>query len=160
MTSDLGFSKSASMGIVGTFVSLNFIWHFLGGYAGGKYLSNRQLFLVGMSFEVLGLILFQKFFFLGLGIFLTGCGLYVTSSNAIMIQRYKPEDPEIEIASFWLYSGMNLGFFIGHSVSGYFYITQDFKSLFMTAVIASSVSLAAALINWNKFGPFQFCIGS
>lgn len=151
MTSNLGFSKSSAMGIVGTFVSLNFLLHFLGGYAGGKYLSNRQLFVTGMSLEIIGLILFQKYLFLGLGIFLTGCVLYVTSINAIMIQKYKPEDPEREIASFWLYSGMNLGFFIGHSVSGYFYIAQDFKSLFVTAVIASSLSLVIALCYWDKF---------
>lgn len=151
MTSKLGYSDKLSAGVVGVFISLNFLLHFIGGYSGGKLVSNRLLFVLGMLLEITGLIIIQFSLFIGLGVFLTGCGVYATSINAIMTQRYAPEDNRRELASFWLYSAMNIGFFIGHAVSGYFHLKGDYSSLFITALMTSIFSLTLMIFNWGKF---------
>ncbi len=151
MTGPLALSVKLATGVVGVFISFNFLLHFLGGYAGGKFISNRLLFVSGMVFEIIGLLTSFYQFYLGLGVFLAGCGLYATSINAIMLQRFKPSDQKRELASFWLYSGMNLGFFIGHTVSGYYHLKGDYHSLFITAIFASVISLILLLLNWHKF---------
>lgn len=149
MTSHLGISNNVATGIVGVFISLNFLLHFLGGYAGGKYLSNRGLFALGMCLEILGVSILSFNLFWGLGVFLTGCGLYATSINAIMLQRYEPTDDRRELASFWIYSGMNLGFFLGHTVSGYFHLKGDYQTLFLSALVTSACSLVLMFFNWK-----------
>ncbi len=151
MTSDIGISKQFATGIVGVFLSLNFILHFFGGFAGGKIISNRNLLLLGTVMELIGIVLIKKNLYLGLGIFLTGSGCSVTSINAIMIQKYEPNDERREIASFWLYSGMNLGFFVGHTVSGYFHIQRNYQWLFNSSVIASVIAIIFMYVNWTKF---------
>lgn len=142
-------SQSAALGVVGTFISLNFILHFLGGFWGGTYISNRGLLAGGMIFETIGLLLTKFNLFLGLGIYLTGCGIYVTSITAIMIQRFEPGDDRREYAAFILYSGMNLGFLIGSSISGYLYLHKMYFALFASAAFSSAMSLILALINWE-----------
>ena len=150
MTSDVGLSSQHAAGIVGVFISLNFILHFLGGYLGGKFISNRGLLLLGVLLEFLGIVVLKSHLLIGLGIFLTGSGLYVTSINAILLQKYTPEDSRREIASFWLYSGMNLGFFIGHSVGGYFHLHGHYNWLFDSAIITSLIAIYLICANWRN----------
>lgn len=151
ITNNVGLSSHYATGIVGVFVSLNFLLHFFGGYAGGKLVSNRVLLMFGMVWELLGILIIQNHLLVGLGVFLTGSGLYATAINAIMIQRYAPEDNKREIASFWIYSGMNLGFFFGHTISGYFHMQGDYNSLFITAISACGLSTLLIGMNWSKF---------
>ena len=49
MTHDLDVSSQDAVGIVGVFISLNFLLHFFGGFAGGKIISNRGLLIFGMG---------------------------------------------------------------------------------------------------------------
>jgi len=151
MTKDVGLSNQFATGVTGVFISINFLLHFLGGYAGGKLISNRGLLLLGLIMEFVGVSILSSYLFIGLGIFLTGSGLYVTSVNAIMLQRFDPNDNRREKASFWLYSGMNLGFFIGHTISGYVHVYSNYQWLFFTAVMATIISLFLIGLNWNKF---------
>lgn len=151
MTNNVGISNKYATSVVGVFISLNFLLHFFGGYAGGKIISNRMLLLIGMCLELTGVSLLNSNLFLGLGVFLTGSGLYVTSINAIMIQKYEPNDNRRELASFWVYSGMNLGFFLGHTVSGYFHIQSNYQWLFYSAIAATIASLFLIGLNWHKF---------
>lgn len=150
MTKDLGVSSLYAMGIVGVFISLNFLLHFLGGFSGGKFVSNRMLLAFGMVMELIGVVMIFKSLLIGLGIFLTGSGLYATSINAIMIQRYKQEDSRREVASYWIYSGMNLGFFIGHFVSGYFHIQSNYNNIFISSLLASFAALVIIYLNWHN----------
>lgn len=151
MNQGLGINDLISTKVAGVFISFNFLLHLVGGYGGGKFLSNRALLALGMLLELAGLLVFRKFFYIGLGIFLTGCGVYVSSINAIMLQLYEFDDNKRESASFWLYSAMNLGFFIGHSVSGYYHLKADYSTLFDTALLSSLISLMLVLINWHRF---------
>lgn len=150
MTKDIGVSSIEATGVVGVFISLNFILHFLGGYAGGKVVSNNMLLAFGMVMELFGVLVLPYSLFVGLGIFLTGSGLYATSINAIMIQRYGPDDPNREVASFWIYSAMNIGFFGGHIISGIFHLQNSYSSLFLSSIVASIIALIMIFYNWDS----------
>lgn len=150
MNQNLKLSSVEATGVVGVFISLNFLLHFAGAYAGGKLVSNRTLLVAGMCLELVGCLILNSSLYVGLGIFLSGSGLYATSINAIMIQQYQPEDDRRELASFWLYSAMNLGFFIGGTVSGYFHMYDQYTMMFYLAALVSIGSIVLILINWHS----------
>jgi POT family proton-dependent oligopeptide transporter len=149
MNQNLKLSSVEATGVVGVFISLNFLLHFAGAYAGGKLVSNRTLLVAGMCLELVGCLILNSYLYVGLGIFLSGSGLYATSINAIMIQQYQPEDDRRELASFWLYSAMNLGFFIGGTVSGYFHMYDQYAMMFYLAALVSIGSIVLILTNWH-----------
>ena len=43
----------------------------------------------------------------------------------MLTQRFTPEDPRREGAFLWNYAGMNVGFFVGFTVAGYFQATRE-----------------------------------
>lgn len=151
LTKVIGEPKLTATGVVGVFISLNFLLHFFGGYAGGKVITNRFLLVAGMIMELSGLLLLPHMTYIGLGVFLTGSGLYATSINAIMIQRFKPGDSRLEVASFWVYSGMNIGFLLGNSLSGYFHLYGSYTTLFYISAVVCVFTLGLISMNWQAF---------
>ena len=53
-TRRLGFSSGQAALMMGLFGAFNYGLHLFGGYLGGRYLSNRNLFVGGMLLQVLG----------------------------------------------------------------------------------------------------------
>ncbi|MEG2888074.1 MAG: MFS transporter, partial [Aeromonas sp.] len=53
-TKRLGFSESQANAMMGIFGAFNYGLHLFGGYLGGRYLSNRNLFVMGMVLQVIG----------------------------------------------------------------------------------------------------------
>ena len=53
-TRHLHFSAKAASAIMGVFGAFNYGLHLFGGYLGGRFLSNRNLFVGGMVLQVLG----------------------------------------------------------------------------------------------------------
>ena len=141
---------TAFMGVFGAF---NYGLHLFGGYLGGRFLSNRNLFVGGMVLQVLGCACIASgtlpLFYVGLALFLTGSGLNVTCINMMLTQRFAPEDPRREGAFLWNYAGMNVGFFIGFSVAGYFQATESYSRLFIFATLGNFVAIILALLNWK-----------
>ena len=85
----------------------------------------------------------------GLALFLTGSGLNVTCVNMMLTQRFAPDDNRREGAFLWNYAGMNIGFFIGFSVAGYFQASENYASLFTFATLGNMVSIAIAFWYWR-----------
>ena len=98
---------------MGVFGAFNYGLHLFGGYLGGRFLSNRNLFVGGMASQVIGCACIavgtSAMFYIGLAFFLTGSGLNVTCINMMLTQRFAPEDPRREGAFLWNYAGMNVG---------------------------------------------------
>ena len=88
-------------------------------------------------------------FYVGLAFFLTGSGLNVTCINMMLTQRFTPEDPRREGAFLWNYAGMNVGFFVGFAVAGYFQGTESYASLFIFATLGNFVAIILALLSWK-----------
>ncbi len=53
-TQKLGFSAKEATAIMGVFGAFNYGLHLFGGYLGGRFMSNRNLFVGGMAFQALG----------------------------------------------------------------------------------------------------------
>ena len=148
----LGVKEATTL--MGVFGAFNYGLHLFGGYLGGRFLSNRNLFVGGMALQVIGCgciaIGTTAMFYIGLAFFLTGCGLNVTCINMMLTQRFTPEDPRREGAFLWNYAGMNVGFFVGFSAAGYFQGTESYASLFIFATLGNFVAIVLALFSWKK----------
>ncbi|EKD76815.1 MAG: H+ symporter protein [uncultured bacterium] len=140
--------------IMATFVAFNFALHLLGGFFGGRFLSFRFLFLIGMVLQTIGCLLIAKLnlhaFMLGMAIFLVGSGMDLPCINCMIAQLYQPENKERDYAFLWTYSGMNIGFFIGVTIAGLFQSKQEFESLFTFTSIINLIALLLTLISWKK----------
>jgi POT family proton-dependent oligopeptide transporter len=94
-------------------------------------------------------------FYVGLALFLTGSGLNVTCINMMLTQRFAPEDPRREGAFLWNYAGMNVGFFVGFTVAGYFQATESYSSLFIFATLGNFVAIVLAALMWKTLADRQ-----
>src|SRR3954452_9716570 len=88
-------------------------------------------------------------FYIGLALFLTGSGLNVTCINMMLTQRFTPEDPRREGAFLWNYAGMNVGFFVGFTVAGYFQATESYSRVFIFATLGNFVAIVLATLLWK-----------
>ncbi|HEX7373689.1 MAG TPA: oligopeptide:H+ symporter [Steroidobacteraceae bacterium] len=153
-TRHLGFSTREATAIMGVFGAFNYGLHLFGGYLGGRFLSNRNLFVGGMVLQVLGCAWISlgshAAMYGGLALFLTGCGLNVTCINMMLTQRFSPGDDRREAAFLWNYAGMNVGFFIGFAVAGHFQLTEDYRNLFVFATVGNFIAIVLAALNWRS----------
>lgn len=152
-TKGLGMSDTLATSITGSFIALNYFLHLLGGYVGGRFLSYRSLFGLGMLSQIMGCLLISvpsaDFLLWGLAFFLGGSGLNVTCINCMVTQLFDPDDKRRESAFLWNYSGMNIGFFIGFSAGGYFHIHQAYHELFILSALGNLIALVLTLYNWK-----------
>jgi POT family proton-dependent oligopeptide transporter len=152
-TKRLGFSEGQANAMMGVFGAFNYGLHLFGGYLGGRYLSNRNLFVLGMVLQVAGCWVLSgqsaEGLYWGLAMFLTGSGLNVTCINMMLTQRFTPEDNRRESAFLWNYAGMNLGFFIGFTGAGYFQLTEHYKALFLFATLGNAVAIVISVMRWK-----------
>lgn len=140
--------------LMATFVAFNFAMHLLGGFFGGRLISFRGLFLIGMILQTIGCLLISEismpYFMLGMAFFLVGSGMDLPCINCMIAQLYQQEDKRREYAFLWNYSGMNIGFFIGVTVAGIFQSHHDFRSLFIFAGATNIIAMILLLIHWKK----------
>jgi len=152
-TNALGMSDALATSITGSFVALNYFLHLLGGYLGGRYLSNRSLFAIGMLLQLIGCALISiptiPSLLWGLSTFLAGSGLNVTCINCMVTQLFEPNDKRREAAFLWNYSGMNIGFFIGFSIGGYFHLNHAYHELFLLSCLGNFIALLITAYNWK-----------
>lgn len=152
-TKGLHMNDTLATSITGSFVALNYFLHLLGGYIGGRYLSYRSLFGIGMMLQVLGCALISvpdtSYLLWGLSAFLGGSGINVTCINCMVTQLFEPDDKRREAAFLWNYSGMNIGFFVGFSIGGYFHLHQAYHELFLLSGLGNLLALALTFYNWK-----------
>jgi len=153
-TKHLHFSTKDAAATMGVFGAFNYGLHLFGGYLGGRFMSNRNLFVAGMVLQVFGCACMAtgtvQSLYWGLALFLTGSGLNVTCLNMMLTQRFAPDDMRREGAFFWNYAGMNVGFTIGFLAAGYFQFTESYSKLFIFATIGNVLAIALALANWKS----------
>lgn len=152
-TRRLGFSSEQAALMMGLFGAFNYGLHLFGGYLGGRFLSNRNLFVGGMLLQVIGCGAIAggslAGLYWGLAFFLTGSGLNVTCLNMMLTQRFAPEDDRREAAFLWNYAGMNVGFFVGFTVAGHFQLAEAYGTIFWFATIGNTGAIVLALLFWR-----------
>lgn len=151
-TKALHMSDLLATSITGSFVALNYFLHLLGGYIGGRYLTYRSLFSIGMMLQFIGCLLISipqvSYLLWGLSAFLAGSGLNAICLNCMVTQLFEPNDKRRESAFLWNYSGMNIGFFIGFSIGGYFDLHHNYHELFLLSALGNLVAFLLTLHNW------------
>lgn len=154
MKGKLGMEATTANSIMGVFIAFNYGLHLLGGFWGGRLLSYRALFCVGMVAQVIGCVVLSLghpgFLYYGLAAFLTGSGLNVTCINCMLTQQFAPDDHRRETAFLWNYAGMNIGFFVGFSLSGVFQLTQNYTILFLLSSLGNLSALVICLYCWQQ----------
>jgi proton-dependent oligopeptide transporter, POT family len=152
-TKHLHFPAKEAAVVMGVFGAFNYGLHLFGGYLGGRFLSNRNLFVAGMALQVAGCACIAggtvESLYWGLAFFLTGSGLNVTCLNMMLTQRFAPDDKRREAAFLWNYAGMNVGFFVGFAVAGHYQLTENYTHLFIFATLGNVVSIVLAAANWK-----------
>ncbi|MEJ6004714.1 oligopeptide:H+ symporter [Paucibacter sp. AS339] len=153
VTKHLGFASEKASMMMGVFGAFNYGLHLFGGYLGGRFLSNRNLFVGGMVLQVLGCAAIaggtSDLLYWGLALFLVGSGLNVTCLNMMLTQRYAPEDSRRESAFLWNYAGMNIGFFVGFTMAGHYQLSESYNSLFLFATLGGALSIVLSLVFWK-----------
>src|SRR5437588_7393690 len=98
-TKHLQLSVRTATTLMGVFGAFNYGLHLFGGYLGGRFLSNRNLFVGGMALQVFGCACIATgtlaLFYVGLALFLTGSGLNVTCIN-MMLTRSEEHTSELQ----------------------------------------------------------------
>lgn len=154
ITNGLHMNDTQATSITGSFIALNYFLHLLGGYAGGRYFSYRSLFSLSMVLQIFGCALISipdtSILLWGLAIFLGGCGLNVTCINCMVTQLFEPDDKRRETAFLWNYSGMNIGFFVGFSLGGYFHLHHAYHQLFLLSGLGNLTALLLTFYHWHK----------
>ncbi|AIT08530.1 peptide transporter [Candidatus Francisella endociliophora] len=153
MTQALGFSVAKASAVMGVFVAFNYGLHILGGYIGGRLISYRVLFLIGMVLQIFA-CLFLSFpsvehLYIALALFLTGCGLNVPCINMMLTQQFANDDNSRETAFFWNYAGMNIGFFIGFTVAGIYHAEHSYNTLFFITTITNIIAFILLATSWQ-----------
>ncbi|HEY8027859.1 MAG TPA: oligopeptide:H+ symporter [Burkholderiaceae bacterium] len=152
-TKHLHFSTAEAAAITGVFGAFNYGLHLFGGYLGGRFMSNRNLFIGGMVLQFFGSACLSlgtaESLYVGLALFLTGSGLNVTCLNMMLTQRFAPEDNRREGAFLWNYAGMNVGFLVGFIVAGYFQDHEDYANMYRFATVGNFSAIVIAFINWR-----------
>lgn len=152
-TKHLHFATADATTMMGVFGAFNYGLHLFGGYLGGRFLSNRNLFVGGMILQVLGCASIAAgttpALYVGLALFLTGSGLNVTCLNMMLTQRFKPDDIRRESAFLWNYAGMNIGFFVGFTAAGYFQKDERYSALFVFATLGNLVAIILSIVFWK-----------
>jgi len=152
-TQHLHFPAKEATTIMGVFGAFNYGLHLFGGYLGGRFLSNRNLFVGGMILQVIGCACISggtvALLYWGLALFLTGSGLNVTCINMMLTQRFKPDDVRREGAFLWNYAGMNVGFFVGFTVAGHYQLTENYSRLFIFATVGNFGAIILASLYWK-----------
>ncbi|HAT1815653.1 oligopeptide:H+ symporter [Legionella pneumophila serogroup 1] len=153
LTKQLGLSNTLSNSIVGLFLAFNYVLHLLGGVVGGRYLSNRALFLITTAIQTIGIVFLalsvEKLLYLGLSLFLVGCGLNTTAYNSILTQRFAPDDNRRDKAFFYSYSAMNAGFCAGYIISGFFDYSNQYETLLYASIIPNVITLVLMCGYWS-----------
>src|SRR5215475_1428556 len=152
-TKHLHLGVKEATALMGVFGAFNYGLHLFGGYLGGRFLSNRALFVGGMLLQVFGCASIAggtvELLYIGLALFLTGSGLNVTCINMMLTQRFKPDDVRREGAFLWNYAGMNVGFFVGFSAAGHYQLTENYSALFIFATLGNFVAIVIAAAFWK-----------
>lgn len=148
----LGLSNVLSNSIVGLFIAFNYILQLLGGVIGGRYLTNRCLFFITIIIQSIGLVLLAlanpSLLYIGLSLFLVGCGLNTTCYNSMLTQRFKQNDERRESAFVLNYGAMNAGFCAGYISSGFFDYANQYQYLFAICIATNALTLCLIIKNW------------
>lgn len=150
LTNKLHMDERKASDLTAMFFTFHFTLQIIGGWLAGNFFSQRFLLLFGLLLQTFGCV-FLSFYhlFWGISFFLGGTGFNLVCINCILTQFFPPEDKSRERAFLYNYTAMNLGAFIGTTVSGFFEFNQNYNYLFAFAAIANIAAIVVLLYKWH-----------
>ena len=150
----LHLSNIAATKLTTSFLILNFALHLVGGLLGGRLVSYRILFIVGITLQIIACLFLTvattDILYFSLTAFLVGSGLNFPCINCMLMQLFKAEDKRREIAFLWNYSGISLGVLISLLIINLTNSQQDFTLLLLFSAISNIIVLLLVISNWRK----------
>ncbi|ODN42104.1 peptide MFS transporter [Piscirickettsia litoralis] len=150
-----GMSRPEANTLTASFFAINFLFHFLGGTVGGRYLTFRALFCISLFLQFIGLCLIaiqsHTIILIGMAMFITGSGLNVSCINMMLTQLFSQEDKRRRIAFAVNYSFMNMGFVLSFVVAGYLQGHNMYSQAFIFAAVCLVIAMAIHLKSWKYF---------
>ncbi len=148
-----GMSRMEANTLTASFFAINFLFHFLGGTVGGRYLSFRALFSVSLCLQFIGLCLIAvheySIILIGMAVFITGAGLNVSCINMMLTQLFSQNDKRRRIAFSVNYSFMNIGFVLSFIVAGILQGHNLYSVAFIFAAVCIVISMGIHLRTWK-----------
>ncbi len=151
---NIHITKNIATPIVGSVLALSYGTALVGGYIGGKYISYRALFLFCLICAVLGCFAFTTY---NLSYILWFSSLFLLSSagltislNMMVTQGYESHDEGREKAFFWIYMGLNIGYLIGYSISGYYGSLGEYQKIPVFVAGCSFICILLTVAYWKQ----------
>ncbi|QNF35249.1 peptide MFS transporter [Adhaeribacter swui] len=163
LTKAMLMDKAFASKFYGGYTSLIYLTPLIGGYISDRYWGNRRSILVGGILMAVGqFILFaagsaygtplgQGLLYLGLGSMIIGNGFFKPNISSMVGTLYSATDKRRDAAYTIFYMGINLGSFIGNTITSLIGDTgrpEDFRWAFLACGIA--MVLGTGLFQWGK----------
>jgi len=124
MVSQLKYADERAYGIYGLYAALVYAAPLIGGYLADKVIGFKRAIVMGSLVIASGHLCMampfgEAFFYCGLGLIISGTGLFKSNVSALVGMLYKKEDPRRDAAYTLFYLGINAGGFLAPFVCGY-----------------------------------------
>src|SRR3990167_4090505 len=155
MREQVGLTTHEANILTGVYFAYNFALHLLSGYLGGRFFSYRSLVSVGLVFQLIGALILSigtlTALYWGLACMLVGTGTMVTCLNMLLSQLFSSDELQKRQTAFlWNYSGMNIGFILGFTLTGYYQLHVDYKMLFLITAANNILALGILASQWKR----------
>lgn len=151
MVSQLKYADERAYEVYGLYAALVYASPIIGGYLADKILGFRRAIIMGSLVIASGhfcmaLPLGDAFFFTGLGLVISGTGLFKSNISAMVGMLYSKNDQTRDAGYTLFYLGINLGGFLAPLVCGYVGVTYGWHAGFGLAgfgmIIAALILLS------------------
>ncbi|HHF3066542.1 TPA: peptide MFS transporter [Vibrio diabolicus] len=157
MNGGLGWSTKDALDLYGIYTGLVYITPLIGGYLADNYLGQRRSILLGGALMAIGQFTLAlpadalgigslHSFYLGLGLLITGNGLFKPNISTMVGDLYKDGDNRRDGAFTIFYMGINLGALLAGVVSGSVTTSYGWKAGFVAAGVGMIISLVMQMV--------------
>jgi len=145
----LQYSDTHAFGINALFIGLVELGGIFGGILADRYLGLRRAFGLGALLLAVGYgsLVFEKGFFLSLGLIVLGASLFASNVTALLGEAYKEDDPRRKKGFTIFYMIQNMGALVSTALCGIIAMHFGFRAAF--AFCASGMVIGCAIL-WIK----------
>jgi len=143
----MGFPDEKADHIFGAFTALAYAFLSVGGYIGDKILGTKRTVIIGAFVLALGYIVLainpHELLFWGLGIIITGNGIFKSNPSALVTKLFSKDDHRVESAFTMYYMAINIGSFIAALSVPYIGKNYNWNIAFGISFIGLFIAIAA-----------------
>ncbi len=146
----MGFPDDKADHIFGAFTALAYAFLSVGGYIGDKILGTKRTVAIGAFVLMMGYIVLainpHEMLFWGLGIIITGNGIFKSNPSALVTKLFSKEDHRVESAFTMYYMAINVGSFLASLSVPYIGKTYNWNIAFGISFVGLFVAIVAFVL--------------